>query len=174
MCDGKDDCDDRSDEQGCSLTLLSSDTDMIDNLVSQSAYWIIGFLIILGNLVVIVSNLTDLKTGDLTGLLRCQHVIILSISIADFIMGIYLLTIVVSSQKYSGIYKSVDVEWRTSLSCSIVGSLAVVSSEASCFLMVVLSIQRLHTLSKVFASITSCISPWKIAVFLVWFTAVTF
>ena len=132
VCNDVVDCDYGEDERNCSITvgkkLFSSDTEMIDNLVFQIAFWVNGFVIILATLLVIIRKVKLLKTATLTDSLRCQHAIILNISIADFIMGLYLLTVAVHSSIYSGYYGQVDIAWRSSWKCSVTGSLAVVSS----------------------------------------------
>ena len=169
-CDGIKDCKDELDEQGCSFT-FSSETEMIANPALQSLFWIMGFIVVIGNLLVIVFTRKHLKTKHLSDSLRCQHMIIVNISCADFTMGIYLIIIAILSQVYSGYYGSVDVEWRASWQCSITGSLAVISSEASCFLMVVLSAFRLYTISNPYATMTLSVRPWRIAVCVAWLIA---
>ena len=169
-CDGKTDCDNGLDEQDCS-TIFSSDTEMIADPFLQSAFWITGFIVIVGNFTVMGITAKHLKSTSLTDSLRCQHLLILNIAIADAIMGTYLITIAILSHTYSGIYGSVDVEWRTSLRCSIIGSLAVISSEASCFLMVVLSAYRLYTIKNPFAAITLSTKRWKAAFCTSWLFA---
>ena len=169
-CDGIKDSKDESDEQDCSST-LSSETEMIANPALQSSFWIMGFIVVISNFFVIVFTGKHLNTKDLSDSLRCQHMIIVNISCADFTMGIYLIIIAILSQIYSGYYGSVDVEWRASWHCSITGSLAVISSEASCFLMVVLSAFRLYTISNPYATMTLSVRPWKIAIGGAWLIA---
>ena len=175
VCDDVVNCDNGEDEQNCSTyvneKLFSSETEMISNLVFCVAFWLNGFLIIVATVLVIARKIKLFKAGNLSASLRCQHTIIVNIALADFVMGVYLLTIAAYSSIYSGYYGQVDVAWRSSLSCSTVGSLAVLSSEASCFLMVVLTAFRLHSTCDPYATLASRMWPWKMAVCASWIIA---
>ena len=172
VCDGKADCDDRSDENNCiekeNKALFSSDTEMIAEPGIKAAFWIMGLIVLLGNAFVVFDTARFLRKQTVLDIKIFQRVIILNISIADFIMGMYLITIAVFSQKFSGIYGSVDGEWRSSLRCSIIGSLSVISSEASCFFMVVLTAFRLINVFNPIALQTSSILPWKLILVATW------
>ena len=177
ICNGVVDCDEGEDEQNCSIgvsdqKLFSSDTKLIDNVVFEIAFWVNGLIIITATVLVIVEKTIKLlKAADLTDSLRCQHVIIINITVADFMMGVYLLTIAVHSSIYSGYYGEVDLDWRSSLRCSIIGSFAVISSEASCLLMIVLTVFRLHTVYNPFTTLSTRMWPWKIGICSAWFVA---
>ena len=172
ICDGVVNCDDGSDEQAWACArLFSSATEMIDSKFIRAIYWIVGILVVIGNFVVIASTTRMLQTSKLTSSLQCQHLIVLNISVADFIMGIYLLTIASFSVVFSGYYGEVDHAWRTSLSCSVIGSMAIVSSEASCFLMLILAAFRLYNVYKPIAAISASTKTWKIWIALVWVMA---
>ena len=169
ICDGKQDCDDNSDERNCEnnrKNLFSSESEMIANPVLKICFWIMAILVISGNLYVIVSTFRHFKTANVLKSIKFQHFIVVNISIADFIMGIYLLIIAFYSVYYSGYYGQVDFEWRSSLRCSIIGSLAVLSSQASCFSMVFLTSHRLYTICKPFSTISSLIH--KLIFTLIW------
>ena len=174
-CNNVSDCDDGSDEHDCAVTirnnLFASSKEMIANKGLQSAFWIIGLLVILGNSCVIATTVRYLRKTKLNASLQCQHIIILNISVADFIMGVYLLTISAFSLAYSGIYGLMDKRWRSSLRCSFIGSLAVLSSEASCMLMVILTAFRLYSIYKPYAHLTASTSRWKVAICVSWFIA---
>ena len=174
VCDGTSDCDDKSDESNCPnprkiSSVFSSDTEMIANLGIKFAFWIMGILVIFGNSYVIITTISLLKKmkQTLDGV-SFQQFIILNISIADFMMGIYLITIASYDVSFSGFYGTVDREWRSSLKCSVIGSLAVISSETSCFLMVVLTGFRLKNITRAMESLTASSRPWIICIIAAW------
>ena len=177
VCDRKPDCDDNSDEKNCPTptkisSIFSSDTEMIANLGIKCAFWIMGILIMVGNSYVIIKTILLLKTKQTLDGITFQHFIILNISIADFIMGIYLITIGFYDASFSGFYGAEDREWRSSLKCSVIGSLAVISSETSCFLMVVLTGFRLKTITHPMESLTASSRPWIICIIAAWLFSV--
>ena len=172
VCDGNSDCNDNSDEANCSgesdQALFSSDTEMITNPILRSVFWIIGLFVIFANVYVIIRTTLVIKNRNVSPTLRFQYVIILNISIADLLMGVYLLAIAVYSARYSGIYGSVDYEWRSSLQCLIIGFLSIISSESSCFCMVLLTAFRLTNISNPLKSLTLNLLPWKLGVVAAW------
>ena len=173
VCDGKSDCNDNSDESNCPTatkisSIFSSDTEMIANLGIKSAFWMMGILVMVGNSYVIITKISFLIAKQTLDGISCQHFILLNISIADFIMGIYLITIASYDASFSGFYGAVDREWRSSLKCSVIGSLAVISSEASCFLMVVLTAFRLKSITQAMESLTASSRPWIIGIIAAW------
>ena len=153
-CDGVQDCDNSFDEKNClnaDKNIFSSDHEMIANPWLKSLFWFMGITVITGNLYVIFITLRFLKTTKLNKSYKYQKLIILNISFADFIMGIYLLLISIYNLYFSGYYGSVDYKWRSSLSCSIIGCLTILSSEASCLFLVFLTGCRVYTIFKPFA-----------------------
>ena len=176
MCDGIQNCDNNEDENNCpnnNNRVFSSDKEMIANPVLRSCFWIMGFAVISGNSYVIITTIKYLKTTKLRKSLKYQQIIVLNISIADFIMGIYLLVIAVFSNIYSGYYGQVDYERRSSLRCSIIGSLAVVSSEASCMLMVLLTACRLYSICRPFSFLSTSTCRYKSSIIFVWLLSFT-
>ena len=174
VCDEKQDCDDNRDERDCKNndnSVFSSETEMIASPALKSCFWIMCVAVISGNLYVITSTTHFLKTKKLTTASKYQHLIIFNISIADMIMGIYLLSIAVYSAYYSGYYGQIDFEWRSSLRCSLIGSLAVLSSEASCFFMVLLTSTRLYAIYKPFSTLSASTRKYKLAIISVWIIA---
>ena len=169
ICNGITDCDDHSDEKGCADTsVFSSNTEMIAERAIKAAFWIIGFVVIVGNFLVIVISISTLKKKQKLQGVGFQQIIILNISIADFIIGVYLLTIAAYSESFSGRYGEVDHEWRSSLKCSVIGSLVVISSQVSCFLMVVLKAFRLSNIVNAIESLNPSLRRWVICIVTAW------
>ena len=174
VCDGKQDCDDNTDEKDCKdneNNVFLSEQEMIASPALKSCFWIVGIAVISGNLYVITSTILLFKSVKLNKASKYQNVIILNISIADIIMGIYLLSIAVYSVYYSGYYGQIDFEWRSSLRCSLIGSLAVVSSEASCFFIVMLTSIRLYAIYKPFSIPSASTCKYTFAIISVWLLA---
>jgi len=69
-------------------------------------------------------------------------------------MGVYLLGVVSQGVNYSGHYCFVDKEWRSSNGCWILGTIAILSSEASAFIMASMTTFRLITIYKPFLART--------------------
>ena len=178
ICNGIFDCNDYSDERNCpekAETVFSLDTEMIKYNGLKSCFWIVGIAVIVGNMYVIFSTFDYIrKTKNVNTSLKFQHLNILNISIANLIMGFYLMTIaILSTFVYSGNYGELDWKWRTSDYCSFLGSFVVLSSEASCFLMVLLTFYRLHNVykpSSLLASSSSFI--WRSGLVLAWLAAI--
>ena len=169
ICDGIMDCDDHSDESDCTDTsVFSSSTEMIAEPAIKAAFWIIGFVVIFWNFYVIVVSISIFKEKKTIQGEGFQRFIIPNISIADFIMGVYLLTIAAYSESFSGCYGDVDHAWRSSLKCSIIGSLVVVSSQTSCFLMAVLTAFRLTNVVNAIESLNPSLSRWVICIVAAW------
>ena len=174
ICDGKQDCDDNIDEKDCKdneNSVFSSEKEMIASPALKSCFWIMCIAVLSGNLYVIISTTHFLKKAKLNTASKYQHLIILNISIADIIMGIYLLSIAVYSTYYSGYYGQIDFEWRSSLRCSLIGSLAVLSSEASCLFMVLLTSTRLYAVYQPFSTLSTSTRKYKLAIISVWLMA---
>ena len=175
ICDGKKDCDDNRDEHDCEgndTRIFSSDLEMIANLALKSCFWFMSIAVISGNLYVIVSTIKLFRTAKPGKSLNYQHVIIFNISIADIILGFYLLAIAIYSIYYSGHYGDFDLKWRSSVRCSIIGSLAVLSSEASCLFMVLLTGSRLYAIHKPFSILSISTRKYKLAIISVWLMSV--
>ena len=154
------DCDTGLDE--CK-TLFSDRYEMIADPVLRSLFWIMGFVALIGNLATNFVTLMDMVSHDKSNNFLAKDnsfvklangYFIFNLTISDFLMGVYLLGVVSQGVKYSGHYCFVDKEWRSSNRCWMLGTVAVLSSEASAFIMASMSTFRLVTIHKPFLTRT--------------------
>nr|KAG5691622.1 hypothetical protein BaRGS_023793 [Batillaria attramentaria] len=62
--------------------------------------------------------------------------------LADLLMGVYLAMIGVADRLYQGTYLWEDVQWRNSVACKVAGFLSLLSSEASAFIICLITADR--------------------------------
>ncbi|GFS52310.1 relaxin receptor 1 [Nephila pilipes] len=65
-----------------------------------------------------------------------------NLAIADFLMCLYLFVIAGHDVAFRGEYIRHDVSWRHSWQCTFAGMLSTLSSEASIFIMVIITVDR--------------------------------
>ena len=81
--------------------------------------------------------------------LRNNHILLLSLGLADFLMGVYLIMLGVHGVIYDGKFCNNRFAWLSSTTCSSMGVLVVLSSEASVMTLVLLTSLRLYSVAKV-------------------------
>uniref|UniRef100_H2ZCQ0 G-protein coupled receptors family 1 profile domain-containing protein n=1 Tax=Ciona savignyi TaxID=51511 RepID=H2ZCQ0_CIOSA len=142
------DCEDGSDEcpPSSDNIRISSRSEMIRNEVLRGWVWFMAVAAILGNSYVILK--TSLKYKKLrarSAVSRSNHFLIFNLAMSDLLMGIYLAVIAGYSTSFSGRYCFEDRKWRTGVTCQYIGALSVVASEATLFILTVLTMVRLYT-----------------------------
>ena len=163
------DCDNGDDEDG--KHSLSSSKKMIKDDIISVFVWIIAIVTLCGNGYVIYSTSHLLRKKKMHDFLRVNHILILNLSIADFIMGIYLLIVSIKNLQFMGKYGEVDLKWKTGFTCSLCGVLAIISSETSCFIMSILSTFRLVNIMRPLKSLSYPAKPWFILLGLTWLSS---
>ncbi|CAK8684868.1 unnamed protein product [Clavelina lepadiformis] len=164
--DGKRDCIDGTDE--FKLGVFSSSTNLIDSVGLCVWFWIVLVVILVGNTYVIIFSVKDLQSKELGDGAKCNKMLILNLSISDLLMGIYLLIVMIKAWEFSGVYAKYDVQWRVSMLCSIAGSLCLVSSQTSCFIMVILTALRMYSVFYPFKARHPSVKIWVSAAFAAW------
>ena len=174
------DCDTGLDE--CK-TVFSDRYEMTTNSVLRSLFWIMGFMALIGNLATNILTLMEMVFDHKTriSVQNCNSFVkltnnffIFNLIISDFLMGVYLMGVVSQGVNYSGHYCFVDKEWRSSNRCWILGTVAVLSSEASAFIMASMSTFRLVSIYKPFL-IDATRLKWIVLVeFLCWLFSLLF
>jgi len=86
---------------------------------------------------------------------RTNHMLILNLALADFLMGVYLIMLGTAGAVFDGNFCSQELAWRSSISCQVMGVLSIISSETSVFTLVLLAAIRLFVVVRV----SNIISP---------------
>lgn len=117
---------------------FSSCADMMRNDILRTCLWVIGLCALVGNFIVIGYRVLY----DRTSLSKGHGIFITSLGTADFLMGIYMLTIASADAMFRGKYVWNDLSWRYGVPCKIAGVLSTVSSECSVLFLFLITIDR--------------------------------
>ncbi|PIK48327.1 hypothetical protein BSL78_14811 [Apostichopus japonicus] len=130
-----------SDKTSCSAPLeqFSSCKDLMRYSFLRICMWLLGLSALLGNTFVLVWRW---RTRHRESSKRVQTFLISNLAVADFLMGGYMITIAGADLFYRDRYMIHADEWKRSFLCQMSGLLSVLSSEASVFLLVLITIDR--------------------------------
>lgn len=156
VLDGKQDCSDFSDE--CPKGIfneggISSREELIKSPFLRVLVWFMAIFATFGNATVAYMILKKFMkrrrknpTNRKSKVSTANDLMILNLSVADFLMGIVLWSIAIRSLQYKGQYCLVDKSWRTSNGCSALGVLTVLSSQCSVLTLVAMTSYRLYVI----------------------------
>ncbi|XP_031427859.1 relaxin receptor 1 [Clupea harengus] len=115
---------------------ISSFENLLANIILRVFVWVVAFVICFGNIFVICLRSCIASEN--------QHhtMAIKSLCCADCLMGIYLLFIGAFDIKYCGEYNRHAQIWMESLSCQLIGSLAMLSTEVSVLMLTYMTLEK--------------------------------
>ena len=138
-CDGVIDCSDLSDECNgqCSKKILES-------AFLKGLSWSIGILAVIGNMVIVGTSIKVLKRCKTTAAVINRWLIVI-IAFGDFLIGCYLLVIATyDAIIFKNDYCIKQIDWTSSLGCSVIGVFSTIGSQVSLFSMTGLSAVRVY------------------------------
>ncbi|MEL6740529.1 MAG: 7 transmembrane receptor [Planctomycetota bacterium] len=145
------DCGDRSDE--CVDDDFSSPHEMIKNDFLRTFVWFSAVVTIVANMVVMLQHGGKLRRiRDKHSIPYANTLLIMHLAASDLVMGLSLLVVSFKSSEYSGEYCYHDYVWRSSVACTLVGVLTVVSSQTSMNILVLLTGLRFYMTRRPFKS----------------------
>nr|KAG5704710.1 hypothetical protein BaRGS_005166 [Batillaria attramentaria] len=118
---------------------LSSCSDLLRTDFFRAFLWGLSILAIVGNAGVLIYRVVLEKTGTS----QAYSVLVIQLSLSDFLMGVYLAIIGVADAQFRGDYVAKGPEWQDSALCKAAGFLALVSSEVSAFVICLITLDRL-------------------------------
>ena len=144
---------------------FSSCEDLLSSIVQRSALWLMGWVALLGNIFVFV-------WWSLKGETRVSSYLVKYLSVADFLMGVYMISIASVDTHYRGRYIEYAIWWKNSGWCAVLGVLATISSEASVLTLVAITADRLAAIVWPFSPIRLTIKRARYVLALLWFLAI--
>ncbi|KAH9525208.1 Relaxin receptor 1 [Bulinus truncatus] len=115
---------------------ISSKDNLLESRILRVCVWIVGLFACGGNLLVLLGRFFMREDN------RIHSFFIKNLSMADLLMGLYLLIIAVHDIKYRGDYIFYDEVWRNSWECDFSGLLSTLSTEMSVLTLSVITLDR--------------------------------
>ena len=140
---------------------------LIPYSVLRIVVWIVAIATIIGNAFVSFTRCRQ-KTKSR---FHVQDLLITNLSLADLLMGVYLLILLSIDLDFNDYFPTRSESWRKSILCKVAGTLAVLSSEASVFLITLVSIDRFMCVTYPFSATRLRATSAKIVVVSIWLVA---
>ena len=158
-------------ETNCSALNVRSPYLTCDRLLSDRTFlvvmWLIGLNALCGNMFVLIWRE---KTQDTN---KVQTFLLSNLAMSDFLMGIYILLIASADIYFDELFPMYAEGWRKGTTCRLAGTICIVSSETSVFIITLISIDRLINIRFPFSHRKLAKKSTTITVALFWFAAMT-
>ena len=128
--------------------------------------WVVAISTIAGNAFVLLKRYKQRKEQA-----SVQYLLITNLSISDSLTGIYLFILLSADIHYKDFFPSHSESWRHSMLCRFAGTLSLLSSEASVFLITLISIDRYMSIRLKLSSTSLNNKSAKIAITILWLIA---
>ncbi|CAH3153226.1 unnamed protein product [Pocillopora meandrina] len=113
---------------------------MFKNSAPRNSIWVIGVFSLVGAVFVITWRVIFKEKNVV------QSIMLLHLAVSDGLMGIYLISLGTKDLLWRGQYYLHDFQWRSGLSCQIIGAISLLSSEVSVMMMTLISADRLKNI----------------------------
>ena len=120
---------------------------LLPNAFLRVCMWILGISARLGNVFVVLWRcLTKTKENGI------QSFLISDLAVSDFMMGVYMLIITSTDIYFGPSFPSEADTWRRGSLCQFAGTLSILSSEGSIFIVTLISIDRFIGITNPFST----------------------
>ncbi|PVD34066.1 hypothetical protein C0Q70_05328 [Pomacea canaliculata] len=118
---------------------ISSCDSLLGSTVLRASVSVYTIVAVTGNTLILLHH-TYIRKVDMA---VCFNMLLIHLCVADLMMGMYLTIISVADQAFLGHYLWLDVAWRNGAACRLAGFLAVLSRQASAFIVCLITLDRL-------------------------------
>ncbi|XP_063965433.1 G-protein coupled receptor GRL101-like [Lytechinus pictus] len=143
---------------------------LLRNTLLRICIWLIGISALVGNVLVIAWRTYKRKLDRSEN--SVQMSFITNLAIADLLMGVYMVFIGSADAYFGADYYLHSASWRKSFACKLAGFVAMVSSEASVLVLVLISLDRFICIVFPFGVFRFRTRSSRVALCLAWFLAI--
>ena len=109
--------------------------------ILRVSVWIVAFCTCIGNLTVITWRSVSTNEDAVLSLF------VKNLSLADLLMGVYLVSIGLNDIGFQDQYLLYALDWMSSWKCSAIGFLAMISSELSVLVLTIVAVERYRSIA---------------------------
>ena len=110
---------------------------LLSNLGLELAFWSIGIIVVLFNLLSIYSNATPYQRKK-----KNYELYIIGMNSSDLMIGLYLISIAFADVIAGDNYIEIDLSWRAGFPCHALGFISLLATLTSTFVTLAVSIER--------------------------------
>ncbi|KAL8591753.1 hypothetical protein ACOMHN_032295 [Nucella lapillus] len=143
---------------------VSSCEDLLLSWTYRGFLWLVTILSLTGNVFCLCARLLARGMTFSSGF----NVFVTNLTIADFLMGVYMAIIGVTDERYRGRYLYHDDAWKSSVTCKLAGFLSLLSSEVSALIIWIITLDRFLALRFPFSSLRFSRRSAALACLLIW------
>ena len=116
--------------------------------------WIMAFFACVGNVIVFFASICSLWKNyrSMSEVQKTQNFLLVNLAVADFLMGIYLMTVSIFASIFSGSDGRAHLIHNATFLCTLLGVIIVVSSQVSVSILVIITSFRLHSILRPYKS----------------------
>lgn len=143
----------------------------LQNTIIKVFMWMLGLSALFGNAYVIFRRM---RTKAQSTVASIQSILITNLAVSDFLMGVYMMILAVMDIYIGESYfwEGRSEEWRRSNTCQIAGFISVLSSEASVFLITLISVDRFICILFPFSQRRLSVLSARVFAALIWSVAI--
>ncbi|BET00981.1 7 transmembrane receptor (rhodopsin family) [Nesidiocoris tenuis] len=120
----------------------STSENLLGNSLQRGTLWIVGIFTLTTNGLVVWR-----RVAASPNTISPLNIIITNLACADLLMGVYLVAVGWQDWMTRGVFRQMAAEWTSSGVCTVLGVLAMVSSEVSVLILLLISVERFMLIS---------------------------
>ncbi|KAL8593358.1 hypothetical protein ACOMHN_066488 [Nucella lapillus] len=143
---------------------ISSCEDLLRSWTYRGFLWLVASLSLTGNVFCCCARLFAKSMTSSNG----YSVFVTSLTMADFLMGVYIAIIGAADERFRGRYLHNDDTWKNSVTCKVAGFLSMLSSEVSALIIWFITLDRFIVLHFPFTTVRFDRTSAAVACLLTW------